>query len=386
MKSLFFLWQFILQKRPRFIWLLFYPLLFLGEIFYRAGFFVWKKTCFLRTKGYQPSGFFVIGVGNIAVGGIGKTAVVRFLVELLGSDTCAVIMRGYGGTNESTKESFCVNEQFSMQELVFVCGDEAVMLAQLTQVIVVVGSKREKNIKYLEAKKSHLKSIVIDDAYQNASVKKNLEILLLDARAPFGNEHYLPMGPLREKDVSRADVVIFTHSKNLPSQAYYDHMAMLKRRGFSGELFYGTYEFSGFIDRTGNMHPFLPKNAKVFIFAGVGSFTGFLESVKNLDLHICGQREFIDHMVYTEQVMREILLHFNKIGADFLITTMKDLVKINKIMEKLDSSIKIPVYALDVKFAFIDNKEMPNSFVDFVIARKNIFLESYSKKNQDICI
>ena len=184
----------------------FFKILCFFELFYKCVFFFKKKYKNFFQKKFISS-FKIISIGNLSVGGTGKTVFSQFLIKNLENLKGSVVLRGYGGENEKTPENFLVSNGIDIFCDSFFCGDEAFMLANSLEVPIVIGKNKKKSCLILEQFESNEKQkidyIILDDAYQNFSIKKNVEILLLDAIKPFENGHCLPAGRLREKDLSR---------------------------------------------------------------------------------------------------------------------------------------------------------------------------------------
>jgi tetraacyldisaccharide 4'-kinase len=180
--------------------------LFFLELFYQAGFFL--VTRFKRYRGNKSVPFKVISVGNLSVGGTGKSVFVQFLSKKLDRPS-AILLRGYKRKN---KKNILIDIDNKNKYRPSDVGDEALMFSQKLDSPIVVGKSRIKSVellkKYCENKNKKIKFLLLDDGYQNFQLKKDCEILLLDARAPFDNNHCLPAGRLREKDFSRADIII----------------------------------------------------------------------------------------------------------------------------------------------------------------------------------
>ena len=195
----------------RYARLFLYSFLIILSWLYCVGFRValtWRR-CRGGKTGYP---FKVISVGNLAAGGTGKSVLVGLLVQRLGAQQCAVVTRGYRGSNERTGKSLIVSDGQHLFAGPKVAGDEAVMHAVGLAVTVVVGVDRGRSCDLIAQQLLHIRYVILDDAYQNFAVKPDCNILLLDARAPFDNGYCLPAGRLRERDVSRADVIVFTHA------------------------------------------------------------------------------------------------------------------------------------------------------------------------------
>ena len=250
----------------------------------------------------------VIVVGNISVGGTGKTPVVLFLIqELRNLDfTVGVISRGYGGS-ESKQHPLILDEASTAKQV----GDEAYMIHQLASVPFAVGSNRVEAAQLLLSDHPEIDVLISDDGLQHYGLERDVEILVVDGQRGFGNTYLLPAGPLREP-LSRVDSVDMVL---VNGQAQHDSLHNvtalqfdLKPKGLrklnsKAELF----ELQSLFGKT------------VHAFAGIGNperFFKLLES-KGLDLV---RHELSDHALMPKAFFVE---HKN----DILIMTEKDAVK-----------------------------------------------------------
>jgi len=384
----------------------FYVLCFF-ELFYRAIFFVITifKRALVHNK--RTSFFYVISVGNLSVGGTGKSVFVQFLVHALqkralalrneamkwtsvsnGSlaKSCAIALRGYKSKLEKTGESFLVHDGITSYYDVTETGDEAYMLAQNLQVPIVIGPNRAKSCDVLEKfyknigaqEKSYL---ILDDAYRHTTLKKNLEILLLDARHPFENNHCLPAGRLREKDYTRADIIILTHADAITTQALDDIKKNKLKKFDQTKIFSGKHVTQGIYYHNQNSNKNAPGSTinfsdvyagnikkQVLVFAGIGSFSNFVHTVKqskiNPEIIISQTIEYQDHHAYTKNDLEKIIqvLEINKL--DCAITTSKDWCKLEPIINQ--HNLTIPIYVLRVGFEFLSTREYDNFMRVFV--------------------
>jgi len=175
----------------------------------------------MRLKAYS-SGFLksyrasvpVISVGNLTVGGTGKTPVVDDLVKraIQYGRRVAVVSRGYGGKRTLDPALLSDGVGF-LHDDASLYGDEPVLIARRNpQAMVVVARKRTEGVQLVE--KQGAEVIILDDAFQHLKLKRDMDILLVDSRHQFGNGRLLPAGPLREpvSNLMRADLIVLTHS------------------------------------------------------------------------------------------------------------------------------------------------------------------------------
>ena len=260
------------------------------------------------SKSYQVSKP-VIVVGNIGVGGNGKTPVVLYLVELaktLGLKP-GVISRGYGSVAEVYP--YLLNETSTTRE----AGDEPILIYQRCKVPVVVGADRVANAQMLVAQGCDI--IISDDGLQHYRLKRELEIIVIDGKRLFGNNLLLPAGPLREGvwRLRHADMLIYNGRK--PEQHTNSNTASLLMALAANEVVQ---------IKTGKKIPldmFIKQWQSVNGVAGIGDPQRFFDTLAGLGFELEKQQGFVDHKDFT-------LDDFNQFKTDLpLLMTEKDAVK-----------------------------------------------------------
>ena len=335
--------------------ILFFILCFF-ELFYRAGFFcVSSFKMVFRCK--KISFAKIISVGNLSVGGTGKSVVTRFLVDELITRRGAIVLRGYGGS----EKTIMVSDGNTMVCTKRLAGDEASLYAEILSVPVVAGADRYRSIMLLKKKCSRkaydFEYVILDDAYQNHDVKKDVEILLLDARRPFENGHCLPAGRLREMDFSRADIIVLTHANKVGAKELDRLRAILS----SKQVFSGKHAFAGLMDGDGGAVAVdRVIRQRVCVLAGIGSFRQFVDSVKQLKAEIAIEHHYPDHHQYSQDDVFLLQKQKNEGLFDIIVTTRKDWQR----LEGLVVGKGLLFYVQDVKFEFL-RKEEEEEFFSF---------------------
>ncbi len=241
----------------------------------------------------------VVIVGNISVGGVGKTPMVIWLVNKLQSQglKVGVVSRGYGGKREH--EPLLVIPQTSAKA----SGDEALLIAKHTNAPVLVGRNRVKAAKKLLLD-YRVDIIIADDGLQHYALKRDLEIVLIDAKYGLGNEKLLPAGPLRE-DKSRLDSVDMVIYKGKKMDCHYFEYEPL--------MVYAL----GNIKKQRSIESF--RNQHINAIAGIAHPDSFFTMLSNLGLAIV-KNPLDDHEELTEK-------HFKFDNHDPIFITEKDAVK-----------------------------------------------------------
>jgi tetraacyldisaccharide 4'-kinase len=265
----------------------------------------------------------VISVGNLAVGGTGKTPLVAWIARRLQAEGLvpAVVSRGYGGT--AGPGPLVVSTGGGPRVNARTCGDEPHLLARsLKGVIVVVGADRIEGARCAAAAGAGV--VVLDDGFQHRRLARDLDIVVLDGRAPFADGHLLPRGPLREPPVAlgRAQMVVLTRVREAdPAQ---DAVDSVRAAGYSGPIVRAGHRTTGFQDVSGGE---CPPPGRALAFCGIGDpllFRGDLEAAGVVADRF---RAFRDHHPYTLADWEALLAEGRAAGVP-LITTEKDLSRL----------------------------------------------------------
>jgi tetraacyldisaccharide 4'-kinase len=264
----------------------------------------------------------VISLGNLVVGGAGKTSCTLMLANLLQSQGFApiIISRGYKRTSKHT--FFVDPTQHTLEE----AGDEAFVLSQYFPVIVA--KKRKDALPLIDIQKNTL--ILLDDAHQHFSLRKDLSILIWSTLQQLGNGHMIPAGPLREPlaaGLKRTDLFFKILPKAptaLPNTSDPSSLeGMLQKERFSLPIF----------DVTENILTDLYPQSPILAFCGLGYPQSFLETLIGHSFCVRHFEVFEDHHRYTPQDEKKLLdmaLYFQT----FLVTTEKDFFKLSKPFQK----------------------------------------------------
>ncbi len=350
--------DFLEKKRPSLLFCFF-------EQIYKFFFFLvlFFKKNLKKSKNFN---FKIISVGNLSVGGTGKSVFVQFLIKNISDKSGAIVLRGYKGQNEKTGNSLLVFDGKNFFCNPNFCGDESYMLADSLRCPVVVGKNRAKSCTLLMQKKLDLNLdldldfVVLDDAYQNFAVKKDFEILLIDAKKPFENNHCLPAGRLREKDYLRADAIVLTHADIVDLKTIENIKNKLLKNFDKNKIFAGRHKICGlFLNNLHEEELGSLKGKRFLVFAGIGMFDHFLDDMRRLCLKI-DFMEFRDHHDYTKNDLRVILDTVKNKKLDGVITTQKDWVKIQSIVSCFEQSEKINFYISRVGFEFLTHSDHIN--------------------------
>jgi len=285
---------------------------------------IWEVVTKLRlvNGSWEKMPIPVVCIGNITVGGSGKTPVtmaLQLLLKDMGIRAC-VVSRGYGGKNKyphyvSKNDTFCK------------VGDEPIILSKKGAVIV---SKLKKN-GILKAYKDGFDMVILDDGYQNSKINKDLSLVVVDSEVLFGNEFIFPLGPLREpisSGLSRADAIILVGNNHKINTRKIDSLRTENKIPI----------LEGFINKkkksTNN------NNKKVLAFSGIAFPDKFFKTLKDMGYTLIKTKVFPDHYPYTLKDMIKLKNYAENYGLK-LITTEKDIVRVPKRFHEFIDIIQI---------------------------------------------
>ena len=273
-----------------------------------------------------------ISIGNITVGGTGKTPVVEFVAKRLREQgrRVAILSRGY--KRMVGKYDMRVASYESLVASYENMGDEPFMLKEkLGDMPVLVDYDRIRSAGVA----SHdygADTVLLDDGFQQWKIKKDLEIVTINAANPFGNKHMLPRGILREplSSLKRADVLILTKTDLNPDiKSLKDHLRRINPSGLIVETVYNLLGFCGITDTKGELVKAVSlKGEQVCLVCGIADPASFEALIKGLGLKVGLFFKFPDHYCYSKEDLVKIIQESNRHTIRTIITTEKDSVRL----------------------------------------------------------
>ncbi len=313
----------------------------------------------------------IISVGNMTVGGTGKTPHVEYLVRLLCDRMkVGVLSRGY---KRKSKGYVLAHEDSTMQEI----GDEPFqMKSKFPNIIIAVDANRRRGIENLtsDAETKDVDVIILDDAYQHRYVKPGINILLVDYHRFIMNDQLLPAGRLREplSGKNRADVVIVTKCpKDLKPMEFRVLTKNLDLYPFQS-LFFTTIKYDSlqpiFGGQTCSLHTI--KKTNVLLVTGIASPKQMYEDLKHHCQHI-HPLKFADHHLFTRKDIDKLNAQFEAISSPkIVITTEKDATRLVAV-DGLSDQVKNAIYSLPIQISFLQNDEETFNHKIISYVRKN---------------
>jgi tetraacyldisaccharide 4'-kinase len=272
----------------------------------------------------------VISVGNVTVGGSGKTPLAETVALALAEMGArpAVISRGYGRRSRGVR---IVADGSGVLLRAGEGGDEPVLLAErLPGIPVVVGENRFE-AGAVALGRCGAGSLVLDDGFQHKTLAKDLELVAVSGRQPWGSGRLFPRGSLREplSAFRRADIVVVT---NAPTPAVTSDIAhVLRRKGSRAVVLSGAYQATALRRDERSESPQALAGRRVLVLAGLAAPEGFVATAGGLGAEVVGLAEFPDHYWYSAGDLARVATLARDKGAEAVLTTEKDWVRIRDI-------------------------------------------------------
>ena len=324
--------------------------LFVASRFYRMAIQIRIWMYEKRVIRNRSIGCLVVSIGNVSCGGTGKTPVVEVFARSLTEQgrRVAILSRGYRSKSLTFTEKMMKRLAHKKIELPprivsdgkdlllssRESGDEPYMLASnLQNVAVLVDKDRVKSGLYA-IDKFETDVLILDDGFQYLRLKPHINIVLVDSTDPFGNGHVLPRGILREpvKNIARADYIFLTKSvggnKNIHLRKF---LRKYNKRAEIIECCHKPQYLENVFHRGEKYQLETLKGTKVAAISAIAqptSFEGFLEKQGAV---IVERIHYADHHSYTQQEIIDFIIQAKKAGAEYIITTEKDAVRVPKI-------------------------------------------------------
>ena len=298
----------------------------------------------------------VISVGNLTAGGVGKTPLIKTLIRHLLQNNIrpAVLMRGYHSRrSEGTLQS-----------------DEALdYLQEFPGVPVLPGRRRVQTARdFLRQQDADV--FLMDDGFQHRCVKRDLDIVILDATNPFGNGAVLPRGVLRESVVAlrRADIIVLTKT-DLGRERIPQIKKVLTEKKISCPVFQAVHQPRHFLDWRMNREITLTEvmHQSACLLSAIGDPSGFERMIASLGVTVKKHYIFPDHHWFTKNDWLFVLADCQRQEVGILITTSKDAVRLSCFQEKIPDSLAVYIFHIELMI----NHEQQDFFkrIDRVLQR-----------------
>ena len=343
-----------------------YALSFIYERIVQFRLYLYRK----RILRERTLGCLVVSIGNLTVGGTGKTPVVEKFARALqvGGRRIAILSRGYKSVPKPTKRTWLdrlLSSDVDLPRVVsdgkfllldsVTAGDEPYMLAHnLKDVIVLVDKDRVKSGRYA-IDKWKVDTLLLDDGLQYLHLKHRLDIVLVDRQQPFGNEFLLPRGTLREppRNLRRASYIFITKNTGEPNDKLIERIRRYNRTAEIIECAHRPLYLQ-------NIHTgerlMLDRLRGAFIgsICAIAVPESFEGALKNLGANVNLGLRFIDHHYFTENEIRSFINRCIRRDLSMIITTEKDAVRMPRLPQ---AEVKVPIYFMRVEIEILGGHE-----------------------------
>ncbi len=306
-----------------------------------------------------------VSIGNITVGGTGKTPLVAFVARILaaqGEKVC-ILTRGYGRDNQQKRVLVSDGEKILADARA--AGDEPLELAKklLGKAVVIADADRVAAAKWATENFS-ASAFVLDDAFQHRRAMRDLDIVVLDATNPFGNSKALPFGILREplENLGRADLIIITRANLVDEKQIANYKLRIANYNPDCPIFTAENEISNLVkleDFLSDIQPTTdrpalapPTTDHCFAFCALGNPDNFFEQLRLENFNPAATRKFPDHHRYTQNDIAKLEAEARQTRAEILLTTAKDAVKLTNL------KFELPCYVVESALVFDDEKKL----------------------------
>jgi tetraacyldisaccharide 4'-kinase len=301
---------------------------------------LYQRGTFHTTKLERP----VISIGNLTTGGTGKTPLVDYVTRLIASQgkKVCILTRGYG--RKDSHLQVIVSDGYDVLATPAEAGDEPYLLATRLTGLAAVISSADRIAAGLEAIKDFgTDCFVLDDGFQHLRLARDLDIVSIDATNPWGGGSLLPYGRLREspENLSRADCVVLTRCDQVSSV---EPLRAEIVRLTGGRPVFESRMQPVRVTSLKNATETIAPPVRAAAFCGVGNPRSFFENLRQAGYELALEKSFADHHEYSQEEIDSLCRSAREVGADVLITTAKDAVK----LRTMDFSIPCYVFEIEI--------------------------------------
>ncbi|MBN1853542.1 MAG: tetraacyldisaccharide 4'-kinase [Pirellulales bacterium] len=309
----------------------------------------WRNRRYDRGQAETYSaGVPVISVGNLTLGGTGKTPMVRWIaqhVQALGRRV-AILSRGYG-TSTGNRNDEALELESTAPEILHLQNPDRVAAAQIA------------------VRDHRIDTIVLDDGFQHRRLARDLDIVLLDATNPFGYGRIFPRGLLRESalGLARANGIVLSRADVIDPESRLEIQKQVERLAPRAFWCEASHAPQSLVNTMGDRQSWtLLEGEPVAAFCGIGSPLGFRRTLESCGIHVAAWRVFPDHHSYSARDIAALANWAQTAGTTAVLCTQKDLVKINQ--HRLGN---LPLWAMAIEIEFHIGLEWMHQAVDRIL-------------------
>ncbi|MDD5687071.1 MAG: tetraacyldisaccharide 4'-kinase [Elusimicrobia bacterium] len=304
----------------------------------------------------------VISVGNITVGGTGKTPTVIFLANLLKNlqRNVSVVSRGYKSKTK-TGTSKIVTDGKKIYYGPKIAGDEPHLIARSLENVPVIVDKDRHRAGLLAVDKFNSDIIILDDGFQHLNLYRDIDIVCVNALNPYGDFRLLPAGYLREplKNISRASAFIITRCDKVPGENIQRIEETIRKYNSKSPIFHAFFKKRILNKNGSDVDVSSLKGRNVIAISGIAIPEDFESTIKEIGMNLLDHRKYPDHYFFKSKDIKK----FYDNAAEFqavVITTSKDATRLPE---------EFPYYILDVKIEIQEKKEI-KKYLEDSLAKK----------------
>ena len=337
------------------VFIILFALLFIPSLFYGTAIrfknFLYRINI-LKEKKVKP---YVICVGNLTTGGVGKTPIVceiaNYCANVLNKKT-AIISRGYGAKLNNKKVNIIKDYSKIYFDDGALCGDEALLCAKNTKNCIILTSKDRIKAAKFAADNYKTQVVILDDGFSNRKIKKDFSILVVDSKKQFGNSHLLPLGALREPlcEAKRANYVIVSNKNDISADKAKEEISKKLK---TNKITLCNFIEGGYYNIKNNLEIQFLNKKEAIAFCAIGQPQQFYNYLQN-SFDILYTKTFCDHYSYIKDDIENLVKTAQKYKCDMIITTQKDEVKIKPYLKEINS-VNFVTMRLDAQF---ENKNL----------------------------
>jgi tetraacyldisaccharide 4'-kinase len=320
----------------------------------------------------------VISIGNITVGGTGKTPTAQKMADIVKSMGYRVVILNRGYRSHWGKELGVVSDGNKIYMTAYEAGDEAYLMAKtLPGIPVIIGKNRAVTGRYA-VEKMNAQVIIMDDGYQHWQLERDLDVVLVDTLNMFGNGCVLPRGTLREplQNLARGDLFLLTKTDQSSRLNRIQLRHTIAQYNAAAPVVESIHHPKNFVE-IADWYKGISENFKdleelrgkdVMVFSAIGNPSSFEQTLSGIGLNILEAVRYPDHHDYGMLEMQYINERASSLKAVAMVATAKDAVKIPT--EFIYSAREIPLYILNMDICITDGMDKFREYIDNAIAKK----------------
>ncbi len=306
-----------------------------------------RRRSLIRAKARSPLGVPVISIGGITVGGSGKTPFTVYLASQLKAlrYSPAILTRGYRRGSPEASMILPIGSRAG----VAMTGDEAQIFLRSKVGAVGIGSDRYETAQVLLNRLPNTSVLLLDDGFQHARMKRDLDVVLIDGLDPFGEYHAVPAGRLREPlpALDRAQMIVVTRAG---SEAGYNAIcAGIRQYNVHAPIFRADLQVKGWRDYSTGLPLDRLSSEKVAAFCGLGNPANFFNTLSGLGLDVVFQWQFDDHHRYKTRELTRLAHQARMHGAKILVTTEKDSINFPRDTDSVFKGLQVAFLEIEIK-------------------------------------